>query len=149
MAEGKQLNWDLSPGLTHLWPSAFIPLSCWHNQGSEGCGSAKVVLEISAGLGANRCVCSLFLFNLFCGACSVLCFCHPALYGTSVHEVFHSCSSASCWECPWNFQSEGIRSVWGVPCHMDRSYLEGISCFQSSWERIANSSPYATEYSPA
>lgn len=114
----------------------------------------KLFWRVTAGLGTGKLVSSLFFYKpllqslfypVFWCLASTTQPCAAALY----RRWSTSCSSSECWECPWNFQSEGIRSVWGVPCHMDRSYLEGISCFQSSWERIANSSPYATEYSPA
>lgn len=145
MAERKQLNWDLSQDLTHLWASAFIPLSCWHSQGSEGCGSATSCFGESQHVWEQANLCPhCFSSDLFCGACFTLASATQPCTGGDPLLV-------PCWVLgvPWNFQSGGIRSVWGVPCHMDRSYLEGISCFQSSWERIANSSPYATEYSPA
>lgn len=155
MAEGKQLNWDLSQGLdTPVGLSIYpiVPLAQPRQWGLWWCH--KLFWRVTAGLGMGRLVSSLFLFKPFlwslfypvlCCLASAAQPCTAALY----RRWSTSYSSSECWECPWNFQSEGIRSVWGVPCHMDRSYLEGISCFQSSWERIANSSPYATEYSPA
>lgn len=109
----------------------------------------KLFWRVTACLGTGKLVSSLFLFKPLLWSLFYPGICPPALCSTPVQEVIHFLFL--CWVLgvPWNFQSEGIRSVWGVPCHMDRSYLEGISCFQSSWERIANSSPYATEYSPA